>query len=248
MAAFGSIFLSYRRSDSPNEAGRIYDHLELGFGKGYTFRDVDSIPIGVNFRKALEQAIERCKILLLVIGPGWLTASDSRGERRLQACDDWVRIEIECALKRGIAIIPILIGGTEMPERDELPGSIQELTDYQATKVRPDPDFRTDMRRLMDGISPLIGVVHPPTATKATVNNYFDRYGGRFKLRPDGKRLNELLASFTSQATEARQSEARTDVGSLNRGQQAFYIEHSGFAQNLDELELGITAETDNYC
>lgn len=140
-----SIFLSYRRSDSASDAGRIYDYLERDFGQERIFRDVDSIPLGVNFRKALEHEIERCRVLLIIIGSDWLTASDKEGNQRLLSPNDWVRIEIECALRRGIAVIPILVSGAEMPDKLKLPDSIQTLTDYQATAVRPDPDFRTDM-------------------------------------------------------------------------------------------------------
>ncbi|MBF2089136.1 MAG: type IV pilin-like G/H family protein [Synechococcales cyanobacterium K44_A2020_017] len=56
------------------------------------------------------------------------------------------------------------------------------------------------------------------------------------------------LPSFLNQANKARQSEAQTYVGAMNRAQQAFYLENREFAgaANLDELELGLS-DTDNY-
>ena len=45
-----TIFISYRRNDSADVTGRIYDRLVYGFGKETIFKDVDSIPFGVNFR------------------------------------------------------------------------------------------------------------------------------------------------------------------------------------------------------
>ncbi len=55
------------------------------------------------------------------------------------------------------------------------------------------------------------------------------------------------LPSFLNQAAKARQSEAKTYVGSMNRAQQAYYLEKQGFAIDLTNLSLGIPAGTDNY-
>jgi prepilin-type N-terminal cleavage/methylation domain-containing protein len=53
------------------------------------------------------------------------------------------------------------------------------------------------------------------------------------------------LPSFLNQANKARQSEAQTYIGSINRGQQAYFLEKQCFG-NLSNLELGIS-DTDNY-
>ena len=60
----GSIFISYRRDDTADVAGRLYDRLAQHFGKELIFKDVDSIPLGVNFRKYLSESVGRCAILL----------------------------------------------------------------------------------------------------------------------------------------------------------------------------------------
>ena len=49
------------------------------------------------------------------------------------------------------------------------------------------------------------------------------------------------------QANKARESEARTYIGSINRGQQAFRMENSSFAEDIDEIGLGIPSESDHY-
>jgi hypothetical protein len=49
------------------------------------------------------------------------------------------------------------------------------------------------------------------------------------------------------QAYRAAMSEARTYVGSINRSQQAHYLEKEKFAESLGELETGIPSETKNY-
>lgn len=58
------------------------------------------------------------------------------------------------------------------------------------------------------------------------------------------------LPSFLNQANKAKQSEAKTYVGSMNRAQQAYFLENDGFVTDtgsFGELGLGIAIETDNY-
>jgi hypothetical protein len=47
------IFVSYRRSDSQGEAGRLFDDLVKHFGEDTVFMDVAAIEAGRDFRKAI---------------------------------------------------------------------------------------------------------------------------------------------------------------------------------------------------
>lgn len=55
------------------------------------------------------------------------------------------------------------------------------------------------------------------------------------------------LPSFLNQAAKAKQSEAKTYVGSVNRAQQSFRIENTQFASSIDSLQIGIPTSTDYY-
>lgn len=55
------------------------------------------------------------------------------------------------------------------------------------------------------------------------------------------------LPSFLNQANKAKQSEAKTYVGSMNRGQQAYFLENSDFTTDINELGIGIKTETELY-
>lgn len=143
------IFISYRRADSADVSGRIYDRLSDHFGRKAIFKDVDDIPLGVDFKIYLEDAVSRCEVELVIIGPEWLTITDETGQRRLDDPKDFVRIEVEAALKRGIPVVPVLIGGASMPTEHELPDVLEKLACHNGTAVRPDPDFRNDMNRLI---------------------------------------------------------------------------------------------------
>jgi pSer/pThr/pTyr-binding forkhead associated (FHA) protein len=92
------VFVSYRRSDAKHVTGRIADQLCSEFGDDQIFLDVDSIPFGVDFRTFINQRLEKCRVVLVVIGPSWASCANERGIR-LQQPNDHVRLEVEAALK-----------------------------------------------------------------------------------------------------------------------------------------------------
>ncbi|MEQ8464782.1 type IV pilin-like G/H family protein [Coleofasciculus sp. E1-EBD-02] len=55
------------------------------------------------------------------------------------------------------------------------------------------------------------------------------------------------LPSFLNQANKAKQSEAKQYTGSMNRAQQAYYLENSAFTSQIGDLGLGISTDTTNY-
>ena len=144
------ILISYRRQDNADVTGRIYDRLIQRFGQGAVFKDVDSIPLGVDFRIYLDEQVAKCEVFLAVIGRDWMQSMGSTGRTRLDDPKDFVRIEIESALKRQIPVIPILVSGASIPPAERLPISLQGLSYRQGIEVRRDPDFHRDMDRLIE--------------------------------------------------------------------------------------------------
>jgi prepilin-type N-terminal cleavage/methylation domain-containing protein len=55
------------------------------------------------------------------------------------------------------------------------------------------------------------------------------------------------LPSFLNQANKAKQSEAKQYIASLNKGQQAFFVENNAFTAEVAALGLGIKTSTQNY-
>ncbi|HEX5707531.1 MAG TPA: TIR domain-containing protein [Pyrinomonadaceae bacterium] len=145
------IFISYRRSENAAHAGRLSDKLIEHFGPQVIFFDVDSIPPGQDFVEEIEDAFGACKILLVIIGRHWLTCSDARG-RRLDAPNDYVRLEIATALKRGIKVIPVLVEDADMPGEADLPVEIAALARRQAWKV-DDVRWHRDVRALIEKLA-----------------------------------------------------------------------------------------------
>jgi hypothetical protein len=139
----------------------MFDHLAAHFARDDLFKDVDSIGLGLDFRTVIADAVGSCDVILVVIGPDWAHARDGQGRSRLLDSDDFVRIEVEAGLERDIAVIPVLVGGAVMPERQNLPESLHPLIYRNAIALRADPDFATDMQRL---IRALESILTPPAA------------------------------------------------------------------------------------
>src|SRR5262249_35776414 len=88
-------------------------------------------------------------IVLVLIGHGWAESKDEAGRRRLDNLDDFVRIEVESALKRNIPMGALLIDGAPMPRAEQLPDSMRALPRFNAAPVDAGRDFHTHMDRLV---------------------------------------------------------------------------------------------------
>jgi TIR domain len=136
-AAPGRIFMCYRRDEADYPAGWLYERLVARFGREQIFKDVDSIELGDDFVESIANAVGTCDALVAFIGDRWLTITDEEGNRRIDNPNDFVRIEIEAALKRNVRVIPILIGNAEMPRAEDLPASLVALSRRQALELNP---------------------------------------------------------------------------------------------------------------
>jgi TPR repeat protein len=147
----GNIFINYRRDDDPAAAGWLHDRLAGAFGREHIFRDVDAIEPGLNFVQELNKQVARSDIVLVVIGRRWIDSVDEAGNARLQNESDWVRVEIEAAIKQGKRVIPVLVNGAIMPPKEDLPGPLKELAELQAAIVAHER-FNSDSQKLIDAI------------------------------------------------------------------------------------------------
>lgn len=143
------IFISYRREDSGGYAGRLYADLVKSFGKRNVFMDIDTIQGGDDFIKVLEQTLNLCDVLIAVLGKNWLTIKDAKtGARRLDDPEDFVRRELATALKRNIVVVPVLVQGTMMPQKVNLPEDIKSLADRQTVDIS-DNRWQYDVKKLV---------------------------------------------------------------------------------------------------
>jgi hypothetical protein len=145
----GSIFISYRRSDSEGYAGRLWDRIAARFGSKNVFMDVDSIDPGDNFPDILAQALDSSDVLVAVVGKDWVGIT-LEGKRRIDENEDFVHQEVAGAMSRGIHVIPVLVGGATLPKPGELPPDLATLSTFNTVEVRH-TRFDDDVQRLLAG-------------------------------------------------------------------------------------------------
>lgn len=144
------IFISYRRDDTRDLAGRVADRLRAHPRLGDVFFDVNSIEAGTSFISEIRRAMNRDPVCLVMIGAAWRGPRPD-GTARLDDAADVVRSEVQKALVGGLRVIPVLAGGAPMPRPDTLPEPLRPLSALSAIALRHE-SFEQDMDRLIDAI------------------------------------------------------------------------------------------------
>ena len=209
----GSIFVNYRRHDSEGEAGRLFDELEKHFGEQSVFMDVAGIEPGQDFRKAIDQSVATCSVLLAVIGPHWVDSLDGAGRRRLDDPGDFVRIELASALRSNIAVVPVLVRGSRMPRADELPNDLKDLAYRNAVELTH-ARWKSDIPLLIRALRPYMGSPATKSEAKAEVRPPAETPA----LQPTATRPTEratTAASFTPQTVDRLSRELAPYLGPI---------------------------------
>ena len=161
------LFINYRRDDTAPYAGRLYDRLIAHFGEDQVFIDIDQIEPGEDFVEVINRKVGTCDIAIVAIGPHWLGATDASGKRRLDDEEDFVRMEIVAALQRNIRVIPVLVGGAQMPRKQELPETLAPLSRRNAIELS-ETRFHADVNRLIEAIEKSFAVVEKKVELSTT--------------------------------------------------------------------------------
>ncbi len=149
------VFICYRRDETSAHAGRLYDAMVARFGEGNVFMDVELAP-GVDFEERITEVVSGCVALLVVMGRNWVSSTNEDGSRRLEAPDDFVRLELQTALSNPrITPIPVLVHGAQMPRREDLPPELRPLARRNAIELS-DGRWRYDVERLIDSLDGLL--------------------------------------------------------------------------------------------
>jgi hypothetical protein len=141
------ISISYRRADSAGITGRIFDRLRLKYGAESVFIDIDSIPLGTNYKQHIDDTLHATDVLLVIVGPRWLGERPDGGTR-IDEDNDPVRLEVEAALRYGRLIIPVLADGASMPSPTQLPESLREFPYINAAEIDSGRFFENQLESL----------------------------------------------------------------------------------------------------
>lgn len=146
-----TIFINYRRTDAPGSARHLAENLRACFGADHVFRDYEALEPGDEFKPEIRDAIRGCAVVLVVIGPRWLELRDEQGNRRLDDGDDFVRFEIETALKSEVPVIPVLVEDAAVPLAEDLPPSMKSLMRHNAHELS-EKHWQFDMEELINKV------------------------------------------------------------------------------------------------
>jgi dipeptidyl aminopeptidase/acylaminoacyl peptidase len=167
-ASSGGIFLSYRREDAAPYARLLQYQLSGRFPDARVFMDLDSIEAGLDFAEVIRDAVDSCAVLVALIGRQWATVADEEGRRRLDDPDDYVRFEVQTALKRGVRVIPVLVDNARPLRQQQLPAELHKLTRLNALELSYGR-YQYDSNRLLDliqrvlaGVGDLAEAASPP--------------------------------------------------------------------------------------
>jgi TIR domain/Polyketide cyclase / dehydrase and lipid transport len=158
------IFFSYRRAEAEYVGGRIYEALSQEFGRGAVFRDIDAILLGDDADEVIEKTLERCRVVVALIGEHWEKILSEREGRNV----DVLRKELETALRLDKRVIPVLVRNAQFPKH--LPEDLKKLAKSQRLPLRVDPDFQNDMEKVIRAIWDEIGSagaspIRPPASS-----------------------------------------------------------------------------------
>lgn len=162
------IFISYRQADTKAWAISLRDDLAKIFGEEQVFLDKEMLRAG-NWRNQIQNALDRCSVVLILIGPQWLSISDEQNRPRISLSNDVHHQEILLALSHsGVTVIPILVDEAAMPRTDQLPDDIKSLCDLQAYKIG---DTQARRKADLDVLTKDIQIVGKLTAIGSTTNS-----------------------------------------------------------------------------
>lgn len=161
----GGLFICYRRDDSAGDARNISQALAKRFSSRQLFMDVDSISPGSDFEEVLNSALRSCAVVLVLIGPHWLTIADAEGRRRLDNPGDYVRREIREAMSQELRVIPVLLGRVAMPAETELPLDIRRLSKRQSLALKHET-YNADLLELLKQLEEFVHPVGLPSRMK----------------------------------------------------------------------------------
>ena len=144
-----SIFISYRRDDAGDIAGRMYDALIRQPQKPNVFLDVEGIGHGENYLDRIKAMLAKCDVIVVVIGPKWTGVGPSGS--RILLDSDVVRMEVAQALISNRKVLPVMVSGARTPLADELPVDLVALRELNHIELRQ-RYFNRDIDLLFDSI------------------------------------------------------------------------------------------------
>lgn len=230
------VFMSYRRADSPHFVGRLHDRLCAEFGDLNVFRDIDSIRPGEEFAKVIIDTLDDVDVVVGVIGHQWARQAASVDER------DYVHMELAEALRRNKPLIPVLVDGTPLPRRSELPAELAGLLDHNVAAIS-DASFRRDASRLVEGIR-FAAEAGRLRALESARAREVERQAELVRLEAEEDAASEELLRLEAETASRRLSETKARVAQRSHERMAAEREAAEAVRQRERLESMVQPQT----
>ncbi|MBI5927855.1 MAG: SUMF1/EgtB/PvdO family nonheme iron enzyme [Chloroflexi bacterium] len=143
------LFVNYRRADDPDFVQHMRTWFMIRYGRENVFMDFDTIPEFARFEDFIREKVRESDAIVAVIGHNWLKLLR---EKEHSERPDYVRIELEEALKHNKVIAPICIKGASVPPTEEVPSSLRPIFRRNVATLRDGRDILEDMQRILDSL------------------------------------------------------------------------------------------------
>jgi hypothetical protein len=129
----------------------IHEMLQQRFGKDTVFMDKSTMGPGDKWAERIKSDLVEAKAVLVVIKDvrTWLGV-DALGRRNIEKEDDWVRQELELAIKEGKELVPLVVKGGQLPPKDVLPGTLHALLSFNAMAISLEDSWEVDQQKIVD--------------------------------------------------------------------------------------------------
>lgn len=148
------VFISYRHDDCPYAAHLIWDKLAARLGVPAVFIDDQRVAGGEYWDASINSHLDIAFVIIAVIGKRWLTQLTKRQKAGKR---DYVREELERAIRSNKTILPVLVEGVGVPDEHTIPESIRAVFQSQAVTLSPSTSFSRDTQDLIDRVISLVG-------------------------------------------------------------------------------------------
>jgi TPR repeat protein len=208
----GGVFICYRREESAFAPRAIHDRVVQRLERQNVFLDFDNIDLGVDWFNVLTERVGACDVLVAVIGRNWISIADKDNQRRLDDADDFVRIEIEAALRRDVRVIPVLVDGAAVPKASELPDSLKGLARRQGIEISP-ARFDAGVEKLTRALVSILEARRSDVAEAEEAGRAEDERRAREAAEAERQERERQEAADAARAEDARrQAEAEAEA------------------------------------
>ena len=150
------IFISERRQDVPNFAGRLYDRLAAHFGRDRVFMDVDTIDLGLDFADVIDESLARCGVMIVVIGEAGSPSPTRRASPAWRIPTTTYASRSRGRSESATRVIPVVVEGAVTPKRAGSPQRSRHCRGATASRwrTRASPPMCRDLSPPSTGSSP----------------------------------------------------------------------------------------------